>query len=734
MRRQAISCVFFLAILIACSAAGPALAATHTWTGATSSFWSDSSNWIGGSPAGDPVADLVFPAVVTRLTSTNDIPGVSYINSITFSAAGYNVGAVAGSSLALAGSISWSGTLSAYLSGQVTFAVPVTLYGGVKHTFFGNWTNPDALFLWSGKISGGASDGLGLYGSPGSATVQLTGTNDYTGPTRLDDLGGPTMQIDGFQPLSPVFVATTLRGSGTIGPLDLQAYSQNLQPGGINTGILSVKGDAYLSPMTTSTFRLNGPDPGTGYDQLFVDGSIFLTPALGHSFPANISLSVGFTPTIGQVFTIIKSTGPISGNFSIPDGYIMKVDCLSFRYNISTNEVTLTAVAASPPPITSVSISTSGSRTVCPSSTGGVVTVTDTGGCSGNTHQWGYRTTSGGAIANVPGQTLATYTINGADFPAPGSYYLVCTSTPPGGASVVSNELFVTVTPPPTAVASGSATICAGATAPLSGSGAAVCNWSPSTGLSDPNSCTPLASPTTSTTYSLVVTGASGCVSINTATASVTVKPTPSVPVVQTPATVGAGAVDQSASVDLHPGSTYQWSISNGTITAGATTSQITFTAGVAGTPLTLSVTETSALGCTSAAGTATVTVLPAGSAGLFYTVTPCRQLDTRSGSPISPGGTLAVALTGVPCGIPSGATSVSVNAVVTQEAGSGHLTIYPADKTQPLASTINFNVGQTRANNAILPLSSDGTGGVKIYNGSGGTVHVVIDVNGYFQ
>jgi hypothetical protein len=114
--------------------------------------------------------------------------------------------------------------------------------------------------------------------------------------------------------------------------------------------------------------------------------------------------------------------------------------------------------------------------------------------------------------------------------------------------------------------------------------------------------------------------------------------------------------------------------------------------------------------------------------------VEPCRQLDTRSGSPISPGGTLAAALTGAPCGIPSGATSVSVNAVATQETGSGHLTIYPADKTQPLVSSVNFNAGQTRANNAILPLSSDGTGGVNIYNGSGGTVHVVIDVNGYFQ
>ena len=76
----------------------------------------------------------------------------------------------------------------------------------------------------------------------------------------------------------------------------------------------------------------------------------------------------------------------------------------------------------------------------------------------------------------------------------------------------------------------------------------------------------------------------------------------------------------------------------------------------------------------------------------------------------------------------------MSVNVAVTQETGSGHLTVYPADKTQPLVSNINFNAGQTRANNTVLSLSSDGTGRVNVVNGSGGTTHVVIDVNGYFQ
>ncbi len=90
--------------------------------------------------------------------------------------------------------------------------------------------------------------------------------------------------------------------------------------------------------------------------------------------------------------------------------------------------------------------------------------------------------------------------------------------------------------------------------------------------------------------------------------------------------------------------------------------------------------------------------------------------------------------LIGAPCGIPSGARSVSVNVTVTEPSASGYLTIYPADGTKPLISDINFSAGQTRANNAALDLSSDGTGSVNVYNGSGGTVQVIVDVNGYFQ
>jgi hypothetical protein len=193
--------------------------------------------------------------------------------------------------------------------------------------------------------------------------------------------------------------------------------------------------------------------------------------------------------------------------------------------------------------------------------------------------------------------------------------------------------------------------------------------------------------------------------------------------------------------VPNHAGSTYAWAIGNGTISEGQGTSQITFTAGTAGTPLTLSVTETNASGCASAAGNATVTVAPAGAAVVFYTVAPCRVVDTRNtpdgplaGPSLQPGQARTFSIPDSSCGIPVTARSVSGNTTVTNSVSPGYMTLWPADGTQPLASFINFSSGQTRANNVIVPLSRDGSGAFKVLNGSAGAVHFILDVNGYFQ
>jgi serine protease AprX len=123
---------------------------------------------------------------------------------------------------------------------------------------------------------------------------------------------------------------------------------------------------------------------------------------------------------------------------------------------------------------------------------------------------------------------------------------------------------------------------------------------------------------------------------------------------------------------------------------------------------------------------------------GTFFTVTPCRLLDTRDpagpwgGPALASGADRTFAIAGR-CQIPAGASAVSVNAVVvTPSAGPGFLTLYPGGATLPLSATLNYQAGQTRANNAIVRLGAAGDLTVRCQQG-GGTAHLVLDVTGYF-
>ena len=291
----------------------------------------------------------------------------------------------------------------------------------------------------------------------------------------------------------------------------------------------------------------------------------------------------------------------------------------------------------------------------------------------------------------------------------------------------------------PVAAAAGGGAICLGGSIGLTGSGGTSCVWTPATGLSDPNSCTPTASPTVTTAYTVSVSNASGCVSDPSAPVTVTVNPAPAAPVITAPATVGAGSPNRTASVPPVVGATYAWTITNGTITAGQNTNQITFTAGTAGT-LTLGVTVTAG-GCTSAMGTANVTVAGVGSALQFYAVAPCRLVDTRNAN--GPLGGPALGASGSPdrafiltgtCGIPAGAAAVSANLTVVIPPAGGSLSVYPGDGSLPGTNSVSFNAGKSRADNAILKLALDGSGTVKVNNSAAGPVNFILDVNGYFQ
>ncbi|MFI5006476.1 MAG: PQQ-dependent sugar dehydrogenase [Solirubrobacterales bacterium] len=119
-----------------------------------------------------------------------------------------------------------------------------------------------------------------------------------------------------------------------------------------------------------------------------------------------------------------------------------------------------------------------------------------------------------------------------------------------------------------------------------------------------------------------------------------------------------------------------------------------------------------------------------------YHTVTPCRVVDTRSGAPLASGVERLFTLVGGACGVPATARGLALNVTVTGPTGMGHLTLSPGNLPAPSTSTLNFIAGRTRANNAVVALSTDGIGRMKALASvsGGGTVHVIIDVSGYFE
>lgn len=122
-------------------------------------------------------------------------------------------------------------------------------------------------------------------------------------------------------------------------------------------------------------------------------------------------------------------------------------------------------------------------------------------------------------------------------------------------------------------------------------------------------------------------------------------------------------------------------------------------------------------------------------SPGSYFTVAPCRVVDTRIGSGgILSSGAASNYLIAANCGVPPSAVAVAANVTVVEPTGAGFFTLYPGASTPPGTTTLNFGAAQTRANNAILSLGPDGSVSILPFVSGGGQAHLVVDVTGYFE
>jgi hypothetical protein len=126
-----------------------------------------------------------------------------------------------------------------------------------------------------------------------------------------------------------------------------------------------------------------------------------------------------------------------------------------------------------------------------------------------------------------------------------------------------------------------------------------------------------------------------------------------------------------------------------------------------------------------------------ANNAGATYkTVTPVRLLDTRSANGLSGKFTANVSRTWPIAGrggVPAGAIAVTGNLTVVNQTKSGFVALGPIATNAPQTSTLNFPVGDVRANGVTVKLAANGSLSAVYAAAAGARTHLILDVTGYY-
>ncbi|MBX7183076.1 MAG: PKD domain-containing protein, partial [Bacteroidia bacterium] len=253
---------------------------------------------------------------------------------------------------------------------------------------------------------------------------------------------------------------------GVIGPANGDPAGCNFGGIKISFEITDVNISLSASPSSSgcAPFNVNFSSNSNGadlYNWDFGDGSFSTSPSPSHTFtnPGTYTVTIIGTDTNACPGVIIRDTA-----------YLSII-------------------------VTSGTVSAGLDQTVC---NGSCVTLNASGA---TTYSWSPAAGLTGANTATPNACPVVTT----------SYVVTGTSNGCAGTDTVT----VFVTTPPNVTAGNDTTICSGGTAQLFASGGLAYSWSPTNGLSNPNSSNPTASPSATTVYTVTVTAPSGNIVVN---------------------------------------------------------------------------------------------------------------------------------------------------------------------------------------------------------------------------
>lgn len=309
------------------------------WVGGSSSDWSDTNNWAGTcvGGAGVPI-DGDDVSIPSNTSTNNDIVGLT-LNTLTFpgSPGGTLSGNDIGIITSIGGSFPHQINIGIILEGNASFST--NAYNDTVNLNGFNLTAAPSVIPWGiqSQITGTggiiANDAGPIYLSGGGV-----GTKDIfaSGDTQLSITGAWPFGQEIF-----LYDGAALFGPGIGGSFVYTDGTANYSPSrfGLDSPEYMSGGEFDFAPGDTVSLVIGGTTAGTTHDAIFNYG--FGPDLTG----VTLSLSLTYTPSGGDTYTLLSADGGITGTFSgLPDGSLISIGNQDFIINYTAGSVVLSAV------------------------------------------------------------------------------------------------------------------------------------------------------------------------------------------------------------------------------------------------------------------------------------------------------------------------------------------------------------------------------------------------------